>query len=121
MGERASAGQRRDGVHGGDTPGAQPAGRGLHSSSSQLNLRHCWPLKYCNHPPYPQKVLMLSRKVDECKSLPAGRQGQPVLHQPRVRVGQPAAHAGTGMMREAVSAMWRSTCKPYPCDECLGG
>ena len=70
-----------------------PAGRDLHSSTVQLNLSHFWhkmhpihplippntpytpPTQPLNAPPVPQEALTLSRKVDECKPLPAGGTG----------------------------------------------
>jgi hypothetical protein len=65
-------------------------GRGLHSSTSQINLSRFWqqthpkhsvippdtaltsPKQSLNAPPIPQRALTLSRKVDECKPLLTG-------------------------------------------------
>jgi len=70
--------------------------QGLHSSAFQLNLSRFWhkkppkhplilphtldtpPKQLPNAPPIAQKLLTLSRKVDECKPLPPCHQG-PVL------------------------------------------
>jgi len=66
-------------------------GRGLHSSTCQLNLSRSWPKLHAKHPlisritsstpprqppnapPIPPNALTLSRKVDECKPLLPGR------------------------------------------------
>jgi hypothetical protein len=76
-------------------------GRGLHSSTFQLNLSHFCrkihtrhslkshdtsytrPTQPLNPQPVPQKALTLSQKVHECKPLATG--GQP-LHDPTAKV-----------------------------------
>jgi len=51
-----------------------PGSRGVHSSTSQLNLSRFCHGHAIEHPAYPtrvqQQALMLSRNVDECKPLP---------------------------------------------------
>ena len=47
-------------------------GRGLHSSTFQLNLSRFLSLNPPTATEYPQCVLTLSRQVDECKALVAG-------------------------------------------------
>jgi hypothetical protein len=51
------------------TRALDPDGRGLNSSTftTQLNLSR---FEYLNHPIFPQKVLSLSLKVDECYTRP---------------------------------------------------